>query len=455
MVPGTFFLYGEKRCLAPFWGTILTFDIDMALCYFRSMGLQAKQSTLWPFFVFHLRVGIRIALRKVAAIVALIFAVFMILRADFFAAVFAGLLQDKSLFTGLVFAAVAIGIALMASPRICLGLTGWVRHLPASGPTHRRLATLAVFVAQLPILIFLALLAIFVSQTADVSVLLFLAGLTLLGLAAAQCVLPVKRRFITIPLAAMNCVIATSGQWYFLVDSFVLLLIVDLISGPIVPIRKPPTFRQTFSGFFLTAIIAWRALRIRILIPYLLSLLVLGLTRIFVQNNSFSLPLNFRAMCFGGALSIFLFCAFIAGRLSERRPVWPWVRSLPWTARERVLIDANFLAILSVPQLVLTSLLDVRALWPVACSLPLVVTLASLIMRRGFRYRLGAGEMITYVGIAGAVTLSVFPWISLLYLALTPLAVKYAIDEERAQKVSLWHEMHHLAAGDPLSWSKQ
>jgi hypothetical protein len=154
-------------------------------------------------------------------------------------------------------------------------------------------------------------------------------------------------------------------------------------------------------------------------------------------------------------LSIFLFCAFIAGRLSERRPVWPWVRSLPWTARERVLIDANFLAILSVPQLVLTSLLDVRALWPVACSLPLVVTLASLIMRRGFRYRLGAGEMITYVGIAGAVTLSVFPWISFLYLALTPLAVKYAIDEERAQKVSLWHEMHHLAAGDPLSWSKQ
>lgn len=160
-------------------------------------------------------------------------------------------------------------------------------------------------------------------------------------------------------------------------------------------------------------------------------------------------------MCFGGALSIFLFCAFIAGRLSERRPVWPWIRSLPWTARERVLIDAIFMAILSFPQLSLTALLDIRALWPVACSLPLVVIVASLIMRRGYKYRLGAGEMITYVGIAGAVTISLFPWISLLYLALTPLSIKYAADEEKNQKVSLWHEMQHLAAGDPLSWSKQ
>jgi len=248
---------------------------------------------------------------------------------------------------------------------------------------------------------------------------------------------------------------ATIGQLPFLIGSLILLLITDHISGSLISIRKPPKFRQTFSGFSLTALIAWRALRFRILIPYLPALLVLGLTRIFIQNNSFSSSLNFRAMCFGGALSLFLFCAFIAGRLSERRPVWPWIRSLPWTARERVLIDAIFMVILSLPQLALTAFIDIRALWPVACSLPLVVIVASLIMRRGYKYRLGAGEMITYVGIAGAVTISLFPWISLLYLVLTPLAIKYAADEEKNQKVSLWHEMQHLAAGDPLSWSKQ
>jgi hypothetical protein len=419
------------------------------------MGQTRIKGTLGPFFLFHLRVGIRVALRKVAAIVAFIFALFMILRSEFFAAVISSLLQANSLVTGLVFAAIAISIAMMASPRVCLGLTGWIRHLPASDLMQRRLATLAVFVAQWPILIFLALLAVFVSRTADVSALWFLAGLPVLGLAAAQSVLPVKRSYLATPLAAITCILATIGQWYFLAGSLVLLLITDLISGSLIAVRKPQKLRKTCSGFFLTAIIALRALQFRIFIPYLPAFLILGLTRVFIQNNSFSPVLNFRAMCFGGALSIFLFCAFVAGRLAERRPVWPWVRSLPWTARERVLIDASFLAILSLPQLVLTGLLDIRALWPVACSLPLVVIISSLIMRRGHRYRLGAGEMITYVGIAGAVTISVFPLVSLFYLALTPMALKYASAEEKGQKVSLWHEMQHLAAGDPLSWSKQ
>jgi hypothetical protein len=320
---------------------------------------------------------------------------------------------------------------------------------------HRRLAILAIFVAQLPILIFLLLLAILVSKTSGVSVIVFLAGLPVLGLAAAQFVLAVKRRFLTMPLSAITCVMAAIGQWDFLGVSLVLLLLNDFISGPLIPVRRPLKFRKSFSGFFLTAIIAWRALRLRILIPYIPAIVILGLTRVLIQNNSFSSLLNFRTMCFGGALSIFIFCAFVAGRLAERRPVWPWVRSLPWTAKERVLIDAIFVAILSFPLLALTAILNIRAFWPVVCSLPLASVVASFVMRRGFRYRLGAGEMITYIGIAGAVTISVFPLISLLYLVLTPLAMSFAAAEERSQKVSLWHEMQHLAAGDPLSWSKQ
>ena len=48
------------------------------------MGLQRKANPLWPFFLFHLRVGARVALRKVAAIVAVIMAVYMILWPHFF-----------------------------------------------------------------------------------------------------------------------------------------------------------------------------------------------------------------------------------------------------------------------------------------------------------------------------------------------------------------------------------
>ncbi|MBN1222662.1 MAG: hypothetical protein JXB23_05405 [Candidatus Aminicenantes bacterium] len=418
------------------------------------MGLQRKGDTLRPFFLFHLGVGIRIALRKVAAVVVVVFALFFILRYDFFSAVLAGLLQSQSLLAGSVFALIGVAVALMASPRVCFGLTGWIRHLPASSTMHRRLAAAAVFVASLPVLLFLAFLAVLVHRAEGIPAYLFIAGLPVLGLAAALCVLPVKQRYLTIPLAVTACVCASSNRLHLLLLSFLLLVAADRISGPLTPVRRHIKFSNRTSGFFLSASIAWRALRFRIVIPYLLSFLVLGLTRVFVQNNTFPSSIYYRAVCFGGALSLFLYCAVIAGRLSERRPSWPWARSLPWSARERVFIDAVILGFLSLPQLILIAVIDVRALWPVLGGLPLLVVAAALIMRRGHRYRLGAMEMTTYVGAAAAVTICLLPWISLLYLALTPLALKVAADEEKNQKVSRWHEMQHLAAGDSLSLSK-
>jgi len=419
------------------------------------MGLLRNGDTLRPFFFFHLKVGIRIALRKVAAIVVVVFALFFILRYDFFSAVFSGLLQSQSLIAGFVFALIGIGVALMASPRICLGLTGWIRHLPASSSMHRRLAGFAVFIAILPVLLFLALFSFLVHKIYGMSLFPFFVGLPVLGLAAAQCVLPVKRRCLTIPIAVAACVLAASNHWIFLLVSLVLLMIADQISGPLTPVRKHVKFRKAFSGFLLSAVITWRALRFRIFLPYLLSVLVLGLTRLFVLNNNFSSSLNLRAACFGGSLSLFLYCAAIAGRLSERRPSWPWARSLPWSARTRVLIDALILGVLSLPLLILTAFIEIRSLWPVAASLPSFIVLASLYMRRGYRYRLGAMQMVSFAGVAAAVAICLLPWISLLYLALTPVAVKSAAAEERSQKVSRWHEMQHLAAGDSLSWSKQ
>jgi len=53
-----------------------TFDLGQGLCYKPCMGLQRKSDTLRPFVLFHLRVGIRVALRKVAAFVAVAFALF-------------------------------------------------------------------------------------------------------------------------------------------------------------------------------------------------------------------------------------------------------------------------------------------------------------------------------------------------------------------------------------------
>jgi hypothetical protein len=418
------------------------------------MGLQDERAALRAFFFFHLRVGIRIARRKVAAIVTSVFALFFILRYDFFGAIVAGLLQSHHLVAGFVFAPSVIGVALMASPRVCLGLAGWMRHLPASSLMHRRLACLAIFIAIFPVLLFLAFLAFLVDRIHGIPLVPFFVGLPILGLSSAQCVLPVKHRYLSISLAGAACVFAASNHWALLFCSFVLLMVTDRISGPLTPVRKQVKFRKAFSGFLLSIVIAWRALRFRIFFPYLASLSVLGLTRLFVLNNDFSSSLNFRAVSFGGLLSLFLYCAIIAGRLSERRPCWPWARSLPWSARERVLGDALILAVLSLPLLVLLAFIDIRALWPTAANLPPFAVLASLFMRRGYRYRLGAMEMISFAGAAVATTVCLLPWISFAFLAFTPFVLNYAAAEERNQKVSRWHEMQHLAAGDSLSWSK-
>jgi hypothetical protein len=316
------------------------------------------------------------------------------------------------------------------------------------------LACFSIFIAILPVLLFLALFSFLVHKLYGMSLFPFIAGLPVLGLAAAQCVLPVKRRYLAIPIAVAACVFAASNHWILLLCSPVFLMVADRISGPLTPVRKHVKFRIAFSGFLLSVGIAWRALRFRIFLPYLLSVLVLGLTRLFVLNNTFSSSLNFRAACFGGSLSLFLYGAVIAGRLSERRPPWPWARSLPWSARARVLIDSVILAVLSLPVLALTASLDIRALWPVAVGLPPFAVLASLFMRRGHRYRLGAMEIISFTGAAAAALICLLPWISFLFLALTPFALKHAAAEERNQKVSRWHEMQHLAAGDSLSWSK-
>jgi hypothetical protein len=38
-------------------------------------------------------------------------------------------------------------------------------------------------------------------------------------------------------------------------------------------------------------------------------------------------------------------------------------------------------------------------------------------------------------------------------LALTPISIWHAAELEKRREISRWHELHHLAAGDPMSWS--
>jgi len=80
---------------------------------------------------------------------------------------------------------------------------------------------------------------------------------------------------------------------------------------------------------------------------------------------------------------------------------------------------------------------------------------ASGAMRQVAERRTRSYGLVLLNGTLWALSLSLIPLISLVFLALTPLAFKIAAEKEKNQKVSLWLELHHLAAGDPLSWSQR
>ncbi len=408
-----------------------------------------------PFILFHLSVGIRLALRKLAPILAAMFSAYYLLRPELFNTVFAALLERGSLLMGLVSSVLTLSIAAMAAPRICLGLNGWIRHLPARGLTHRRLAGIAIAVAQTPLLLLLALLSLIAFAIFHVSPILYLLGLPVLGLAAGLCTLPLRRHLFTKPLAFIACVLSTSGHWTFLASAVILLIFADRTAGSLSPSRKSHVTQRSLSSSLFNTIIAFRALRLRLLFPYLPALSILGLTSLFLSNNILTPHQMFRGIIFGGTLSIAVFCAFIANALAIRRPPWPWARSLPWSAYHRILTDTILIALLTIPLLVLISLLKIQAIWPVAISLPPLASFNALMIRTAFIYPMGALGRAFLFGMVVAALVCLIPAVSFVFLASTPALLMYSAAEEKNQKVSVWLEMHHLAAGDSLSWSRQ
>ena len=100
---------------------------------------------------------------------------------------------------------------------------------------------------------------------------------------------------------------------------------------------------------------------------------------------------------------------------------------------------------------------SVAAIHPMALVLfaltPFLAVRAAGAMRRAPERRTGASGEILLEGLPAAAATALLPWVVLPLLAMTPLAVRWAAERERRQKVSRWLELHHLAVGDSQSWS--
>jgi hypothetical protein len=407
-----------------------------------------------PVLRFHLAVGARLAMRVLVPAVIAAFGGGMVLGVDFLGSLARSLFGAGSRGgSAVVIAAACLGAAEIAGPRICRGLNGWLRHLPASGLAHRRAATLAVAVAQVPLLVLLLVLAAF-SSLAPALLVRRALQLAVTALAAALCVIPARRRWLAAPPALLAAVAAGAGGWGMLALGAALLAVGDLIAGDLAATGPPGAHLSRRSlGGWIEVRIAWRALGWSLLGAYLTALLpVLGAWA-FVAHNDIAPQYVRMASRLGGGVAAVLLLASLSESLAVRRPAWPWSRSLPWTAARRVGADALFLSLHALPLILLAA----AAIHPAALEalpiLPLLALRAAGALRRAPERRTGAAGEVLGEGLLLAALVALLPWTSLVALLGVPLARRAAAERERRQKVSRWLELHHLAAGDPQSWS--
>jgi hypothetical protein len=356
--------------------------------------------------------------------------------------------------SGLPIAFACLGVAGVAAPRVCRGLDGWLRHLPATGLAHRRAAMLALAAAQGSLLVLLLVLALTAARLGS-DPFPNLAGLLVAAPAAALAAMPVER-WPARPLALAAAFLPFSGGWLPVGAGAVLLILAERIAGPLRRTGAAVALSRSArhgTGRWLEARIAWRALGWSLAGAYLTALLPLGATALFVRNNELA-PVYVRlgALLGGGCAVVFLL-AGLGESLAVRRPAWPWSRSLPWAARRRVLADSLFLGAHALPLVLLTAWIEPVAAFAVLAQVPFLAIRAAGAMRRAPERRTGASGEILMEGLLLAAAVALLPWVSLLTLPGAPLAMRAATERERRQKVSRWQEIHHLAAGDPQSWS--
>jgi hypothetical protein len=151
-------------------------------------------------------------------------------------------------------------------------------------------------------------------------------------------------------------------------------------------------------------------------------------------------------------MSVAFFFAGAAHQIAVRRPVWPWVRSLPWSSRQRILSDGTFLSLHALPLVFLSALIDWSGALLVGAAVPFLSLRAAGHVRRIPERRSGSTLLLAEgFTVAGAEAL--IPWLALLWLVSMPLVLRAAGQTETRQKVTRWLELHHTSTGDPLSWS--
>lgn len=403
--------------------------------------------------IFHMRAGVRIAVRSFAILFSTILAILMLdvnpagVVKGYAAMIFA----DRATISGRgMVAALAFLLPALAAPRLAHSLSGWIRHLPFNGTQNRRGMAAALMVTQAPLALGLASLAV-VARTLELHIWVPGMALLLILISGALGALPVSRRYLLLPAAAGAALLAIHPDWRHMLIGASLLFGAESISGPLHPPRRRKPWRSI--GPFLSFRVAWRALGWRT--PAILAIASMPIlaTALFIRNNDVTRVIAESAARLGAIMAAMLVLAGLANKLAERRPAWPLARSFPWSAGQRIGMDALFLAWhAAIPVIFVAVRYPMSALCS-AAALPFVTFRAVNYIR--LMPRLLRGErrfLVEGSGIAALVCL--LPWTSLAFLAAAPFSFHAARRSERSMKVTGWADLHHAPVGDTHSWSE-
>ena len=354
---------------------------------------------------------------------------------------------------GLVPALLGLILAGWAAPRIEKGMQGWIRHLPVSRRDLDAGATIALVVAQAPIAIALVALTLVATLTSHNVAWVRVASIPLTIVAAAMCVRQGGRRWASASLAIAGLVMASTNAWPSLLVAAIALGAAEAVTASGSSIHRARPDRRHVALGEVALRITLRALGLRALTTYLGAAVPVGAVLLFLHNNELDRARATAAVRLGIGLAIAFLVASLAERLAVRRPVWPWARSLPWSARHRVLHDTLVFGAATIPILAVGAWLAPWALPPLGAHAALVSVGAAGALRRAAERRMGAAGEVLAVGAMTAALLSLVPWLAIGALALVPLALRGAANRDQTQHVSAWLERHHQGSGDSLSWS--
>src|SRR6185503_17589279 len=345
-----------------------------------SLPRHATNGPTRDLVAFHWRAGARVALRANAIVGATV--VFFYGLEDeaptrIHAAILELVARRGTWNTRVTLAAICVALAGVAMPRITLGATGWMRSLAVSRTTSRRAAIAALcgtqaFAIVVAILALLGALFVYHARLDAAKV----ASLPLIIISAAAVVLPVERRAGP-ALALIALALAAIGAWIPNIIAVAVLVSSDRLSGGIVRLRRKPVHTAPRWSMAASPIAQWIRLTTRTL-PVATLIAITFAPAIFVafgylivlHNPDLDREAQMRTVRICGSLAIAVLSTALASSIVRTRPAWPWVRSLPWSSRQRVAGDVTLLGVTMALAVVALVPLDWRSAIVVALLLP-------------------------------------------------------------------------------------